>query len=684
MRSTRKAANLRKSPPIPGSTPAVIGTSAIKPAVVHLPVLGPPRTSKIRRWRVATLIAVNLLILGHIAHSLLRERTLSPAVMSDSMRTLEMGEVTCGVLIFGGALLVSLIAGRFLCGWACHMGALQDLCAWVLKKSGHRPAPFRSRWLGYTPMALAAYMFVWPTFRRECVAPLLQRYWPEALAWIGPVYPFLGFSNRLVTDDFWRGLPTQWYVMVPFLLVCGGASVYFLGSRGLCRYGCPYAGLLDPAEKLAPVSITLDPDLCDQCGICTATCEVGVRVMEEVNQYGSVVNSRCIRSLDCISVCPQNALSLGFTTPAAIKALGGKRAKQVYSLTLTEELCATVAGLLTFFAMRGAYGLVPMLMAVGLAICTAAIAIKAGQLLRSPNVRFQSLQLKLRGSVRPAGWAFLAAFTLWTLVVAQAGAVRLAIVRADALASSIRANQRSLLSAGTDALSPTEMELARESLWWHALTAPLGAGGIAMTSTPDADLHAARLMLLAAQPNEAIILLRRVTAREGQTDPLTAELARATLLAGNTPGAELVLRQHVVAYPRHRESRQMLLELLTSSDRIDDSLRMLDRLVTADPQCADLYAERARLLAACEQYAPALHAAQHAAALAPSNVEFATDYLAFAAINADAPATDIAARQLRTAAGKDTDTRLSTLISFLEDSGFSAAASMIRRHRDQK
>ena len=670
---------MRKSPPIPGSTPAAIGASSSEHLPVHLTVLSNQPRSRIRRWRVATLIAVNLLILGHIAHSLLDDRTLSPAVMSDSMRTLEMGEITCGVLIFGGALLVSLIAGRFLCGWACHMGALQDLCAWLLKKSGHRPVPFRSRWLGYTPLALAAYMFVWPTFRRECIAPLLQHYWPQALAWIGPVYPFPGFTNRLVTDDFWRGLPTQWYIMVPFLLICGGASVYFLGSRGLCRYGCPYAGLLDPAEKLAPVSITLDPNLCDQCGICTATCDVGVRVMQEVNQYGSVVNSRCIRSLDCISICPQNALSLGFTAPAAIKAMRGDRTKQTHSLSFTEEMCATGAGLATFFATRGAYGLVPMLMAVGLAICTAALAVKTWQLFRSANVRFRSLQLKLQGSIRPAGWAFLAVFTLWILVIVQAAAVRLAIVRADALAALIRASQTPGGELRTDTFSTTEHELARMSLWWHALAAPLGNGGIAMTSTPDADLHAARLMLLVSQPNEAVIMLRRVIAREGPTDPLTAEFVRGMLLAGNTPEAEHVLREHVAAHPRHRESRQMLLEMLTSSDRIDDAVRTLDRLVATDSTCAELHAERARLLAACEQYAPAFQAIQHAAALAPGNVEFATDYLALAAINADVTSTAAAIRQLVAAAGTGAQSRLVGLIEFLEAAGQPAAAALIRR-----
>ncbi|HPO93046.1 MAG TPA: 4Fe-4S binding protein, partial [Phycisphaerales bacterium] len=152
-----------------------------------------------RRWRIATLIGVHLLILAHIAHWLITGYSVSPAVMSDSMKTLEAGQVTCGVLVFGAAIIASLLFGRFLCGWACHMGALQDFCAWALGKLGHRPPPFRARWLGFTPTALALYMFVWPTFRRELLAPALQHLYPEALAWIGPYYAFPGLTNRLMT-----------------------------------------------------------------------------------------------------------------------------------------------------------------------------------------------------------------------------------------------------------------------------------------------------------------------------------------------------------------------------------------------------------------------------------------------------------------------------------------------------
>ena len=69
-------------------------------------------------------------------------------------------------LLLAATLLLTLIAGRFFCGWACHVVAYQDLCAWLLGRVGLRPRPVRSRVLALVPLGAAAYMFAWPTLER--------------------------------------------------------------------------------------------------------------------------------------------------------------------------------------------------------------------------------------------------------------------------------------------------------------------------------------------------------------------------------------------------------------------------------------------------------------------------------------------------------------------------------------
>src|SRR5438093_6230818 len=172
------------------------------------------RKSKTSRWRAAALILLNLLMVAHVIQWRIMGRTVSPIEPSETMHTLQRGAVNAGFIFFSLAILATLIFGRFVCGWGCHILALQDFCAWMLKKIGLTPKPFRSRLLVYVPLGAALYMFVWPTAAR-----FFSSSGP------GPLIP--KFTNHLVTNNFWQTFPSV-PVAIPFLIICGFVTVYFL------------------------------------------------------------------------------------------------------------------------------------------------------------------------------------------------------------------------------------------------------------------------------------------------------------------------------------------------------------------------------------------------------------------------------------------------------------------------
>ena len=143
-------------------------------------------------------------------------------------------------------------------------------------------------------------MFVWPT---------AYRFFSEPAP--GPLFP--KFTNHLVTSNFWETFPSV-AVAIPFLLICGFLTVYFLGQKGFCTYACPYGGFFGLADKLSPGKIRVT-DACNQCGHCTATCTSNVLVHAEVKEYEMVVDPGCMKCMDCISVCPNDALYFGFGKP---------------------------------------------------------------------------------------------------------------------------------------------------------------------------------------------------------------------------------------------------------------------------------------------------------------------------------------------------------------------------------
>ena len=380
---------------------------------VELPVLpnsgnsrGEIGVSKNARWRAISLVVLYLLMIAHFVQWRITGTTVSPIEPSESMYTFQNGAINAGFIFFTLAILATLIFGRFVCGWGCHIVALQDFCGWLLKKMGLTPRPFRSRLLVFVPLIVALYMFVWPTASRLLAKPPDQ-----------PLFP--NFTNHIITSEFWATFPPVW-VAIPFLFICGFVTVYFLGQKGFCTYGCPYGGFFGIADKFAPGKIRVT-DACNQCGHCTATCTSNVLVHAEVKEYGMVVDPGCMKCMDCVSVCPNDALYFGFGKPSTTAR---KTLSRTYSLTWPEEAFAAVVFALSLFAVWDVYQLVPMLMALGIASVSAYLAVRTLKLLTSADLSFYRWNLRSSGVFRPAGWVFLVFSIAWLGLNAHSGWVR--------------------------------------------------------------------------------------------------------------------------------------------------------------------------------------------------------------------------------------------------------------------
>jgi tetratricopeptide (TPR) repeat protein/ferredoxin len=405
-----KFANLVKSGCISRELKAIMAISPRAPAGVIAPGYSKTgiRKSKTGRWRAAALITLNLFMIAHIIQWRIMGKTVSPIEPSETMQTLQGGFVNAGFIFFSLAILATLIFGRFVCGWGCHILALQDLCGWFLKKIGLHPKPFRSRLLVYIPLIAALYMFVWPTayrfFHNPENAPLIPK-----------------FTNHLVTTNFWQTFPPV-AVAIPFLFVCGFMTVYFLGQKGFCTYACPYGGFFGLADKFSPGKIRVTP-ACNQCGHCTATCTSNVMVHAEVKQYGMVVDPGCMKCMDCVSVCPNDALYFGFGKPTILVPKSDAIRKS-YSLTWPEEIIGALVFLGSFLAVRGVYALIPFLMALGWAAVTTFLTLKTWRLFRARELSFYRFNLKSSGKIKKTGWAFAAFACAWIGLNAHTGWVR--------------------------------------------------------------------------------------------------------------------------------------------------------------------------------------------------------------------------------------------------------------------
>lgn len=571
-----------------------------------------------------SLTAVYGIAAAHVIHWQMTGRTLTPVEPSEAMQTLGQGLVNAGFVLFAILILGTLVFGRFFCGWACHIVALQDLCTWMLRKMGVRPRPFRSRLLVYVPIAAALWMFVVPSLVRLVM---------------GAQHPV--FRSAFFTDNLWGRFPGIWVAGLTFG-VCGFLIVYLLGNKGFCTYGCPYGGVFGLVDTFAPGKIRVS-DACDGCGHCTATCTSNVRVHEEVKLYKMVVDPGCMKCMDCIDVCPKDALSYGFGAPSVAK--GEPRVAKPprpYDFTLGEELAMAGVFLVSVVILRALYDAVPFLLALGLASISAYTLITAARMKYVRELRYSRYQLTANGRVTGAGRAFLAVVTLWIVFLTHSAIVQYCTLQGSRMLTAAQS------AAATDPGRRQTLDgslallLSAEKLGLFPsgpLEARIASASQSLGDNAAAERHYRRAVTLADDLPSAHLALARYARSRGDKPGSIAEMSAVVRLEPDLEGADGDLAAWLIEDGRGSEARALIEKLMTrrpgvaefrlshalvlaQTGDVDGAFRETQQVCASDPGVAEAHYQLGRLLANQQKLDEALVAMERAAELAPKNVEF--------------------------------------------------------------
>ena len=510
------------------------------------------------------------------------------------------GLINAGAIFFALTILTTAVFGRFFCGWACHIVALQDGCRWILEKLGMRPRAVRLGLLGAVPWIVFVYMFF---------APWLDRTIHDR----GVITTQLKLSTNL----FWATFP-GWPMAVTTFVVCGAALVYFLGAKGFCTYGCPYGAIFGIADQFAPLRIRVS-DACNGCGHCTAVCTSNVRVHQEVRDWKTVVDPGCMKCMDCVSVCPTDALYVGWGAPALItkrvraaKQLSAPNRKLLRSLfqaafmwatfatllfhggqfefglgfalilapiawivallfagkserpgnpSLAEEsllACSFLVGLYAFrdFALfPGVQEGVPLLLAIGLAGLVAYFSLTVARLLRGASASLQSAELLRNRKLTPAGWSFSAIALPFALLLGQGTWTH---VRLDLERNQLRMNSAEARVAYNRGVAEAEEK---------NLDGAIVCFETALRLQPDfleARENLANLYCVAQRYPEGIAQYESAL-RQNPTDPETNFLlGLACAESGDMPAAERHWTEALRLEPKHTRAHEQMAILCES------------------------------------------------------------------------------------------------------------------------
>ena len=541
------------------------------------------KPSKAGPVRATVLLLLQLAMIAHIIHWRTSGSTLSPLEPSEAMQTVRHGIVNAGAVLFALALLATLIFGRWFCGWACHLVLLQDACGWLMKKMGIRPKPFRSRFLIYVPLILAVKMFLWPLIDRF----LLRRFRGEASEWPG-------FSAEFVVTDYWHTFP-GWVLAIPFLFICGFAMVYFLGAKGFCTYGCPYGGFFAPLDRVAAGRIRVT-DACEQCRHCTAVCTSNVVVHAEVREYGMVVDPGCMKCMDCVSVCPKEALYFGFGRPAVTAPAPNQRApRRVYDITLGEEFLLAGFFLLAMFSFYRVYDLIPLLMAAGMTGVATFFVWKLLRLWSDRNVTLVRQRWKWQGRMTMAGWVGAGVSVLMIISVLHSGWIRLAGFMGDHYAQQVVIPEEILFAKQDHQLSTEQHELLRNAKRWYTRALPLRDGGAGLLDDPSLQF---RLAVVQASLNESTAAserLRKLVDATGEYK-VTIDLAQILSASGNDVEAISLYEGALDEDPTRMDTRRLVATWYRDHQQPEHAIRHYREGLVHAPDRIEFRYELGRLL----------------------------------------------------------------------------------------
>jgi len=203
--------------------------------------------------------------------------------------------------VMGILILFGVLFGRFICGFLCPFGFIQDILykIQIFKLKVPKKMDQLLRWLKYALLLILVILL--PIFLTDefGTAP------PYFCQWICPAGTLGGGLPLILKNKSLRsmlGVLFGWKVTLLILIVLSSVFIY----RPFCKYICPLGAIYSIFNYFSFYQMHIDKLKCNGCKACQRHCNMNVEVIRNIN------SPECIRCGKCKDVCKQGAITSGF------------------------------------------------------------------------------------------------------------------------------------------------------------------------------------------------------------------------------------------------------------------------------------------------------------------------------------------------------------------------------------
>jgi MauM/NapG family ferredoxin protein len=266
------------------------------------------------------------------------------------------GTIIVNMLLAIILVILTLIFGRFFCGYICPLGTFIDFCNIILfkkpkKKEKPYPKPNRNikyfiltgvvagSLLGANVLHFFSPMSIFPRVFTLVIFPPIIRFLNLLLDISRPLNSALGIdplAHYSFNPLYFSG------TTITFILILSIIAANYWRKRFWCRYICPTGALLSLFSRFAVIKRKVNKEKCNDCMLCASSCDM--RAIKEHPQ--ETVLSECTLCASCEKACNRKVNSIGFTN----FGFGGDDAK--LTVTRRKFIYSTATGIIGASALK--------------------------------------------------------------------------------------------------------------------------------------------------------------------------------------------------------------------------------------------------------------------------------------------------------------------------------------------